>query len=422
MYIKLRKMHTGKKAEMGVGTLIVFIAMLLVAAVAAGVLIQTAGSLQEKSLSTGQQARAQISTNARVIEVSGNDGRNGNLTDFQQIMKLSPGSDAIIIFTFNTKDRTSTMKYRGTDCICEKNNQNGYNTWNEEQLPEMESFLGLRLAAPEDIRDDTWNDIEVDLDDDGLPDYVQVCNGTNCAYDGTHLMFNLSQDGIIYVQLDNDNGTVADVGDLNNGFSFSNLAIGSYGYMNGFRTNGLTDYRIRWQDVNIDFQIFENAFVLEEDYDDDGTDDQIAVNDTHVYLYLSSAGNFTVAMGEDISTAPVNLSVSQSVSNATDTFATISLSGATYTDDVIPANASFTITPYNQGEGYFAVVYEQEGTNHVPGNLQRGDIIRLCYEAPGEIVEDELIRLNFIPKIGTATLTQFVTPDVISVERVYLYP
>ena len=74
---------TNKKAEMGVGTLIVFIAMLLVAAIAAGVLIQTAGSLQEKSLSTGQQARAQISTNARVIEVSASDGRNGNVTDFQ---------------------------------------------------------------------------------------------------------------------------------------------------------------------------------------------------------------------------------------------------------------------------------------------------------------------------------------------------
>jgi archaeal flagellin FlaB len=173
-----------KKAEMGVGTLIIFIAMLLVAAVAAGVLIQTAGSLQEKSLATGQQARSQISTNARVIEVSGTDGRTGNLTDFQEIVKLSPGSDPIkldqIIFTFNTKDATSTLKYKGTDGICDLNNQDGYNTWNMERI-------GLLNA--------TGNyTLEEDLDDDGLDDLVYI-NNTQDA----ELVFTLSEAGMFQV-------------------------------------------------------------------------------------------------------------------------------------------------------------------------------------------------------------------------------
>ncbi|MFP4402768.1 MAG: archaellin/type IV pilin N-terminal domain-containing protein [Nanoarchaeota archaeon] len=205
-----------KKAEMGVGTLIVFIAMLLVAAVAAGVLIQTVGSLQEKSLATGQQARTQISTNARVIEVSATDGRAGNLSDFEQLMKLSPGSDPIkldqVIFTFNTQNTSSTLKYR---------------------------------------------------------------EGANCS---------------------RNNETD--------------------------EANNLTGY---------------------------------------------------------------------------------------YTDQTT-------------GEGFFTVIYEQEGSNHVPGNLQRGDIIRLCYAGVGNIGEDEMVRLNFIPRIGTPTLTQFATPDVITTQRVYLYP
>jgi archaeal flagellin FlaB len=199
-----------KKAEMGVGTLIIFIAMLLVAAVAAGVLIQTVGSLQEKSLATGQQARAQISSNAETVEVSATDGRDTSVESFQQLMKLSPGSESIkleqVIFTFNTKNTTATLKYRGTNGICQEDNVTGYYTY--------------------------------------------------------------------------------------------------------------------------------------------------AVNDS----------------------------------------------------------------------GFFTVVYLQQGTNWVNGNLQRGDLIKLCFKAPEDVGEDEMVRINFVPKIGTSTLTEFNTPDVMSTERVYLYP
>ena len=102
-----------KRAEMGIGTLIIFIAMLLVAAVAAGVLIQTNAALQEKALTTGDQAKGQISTNARVIEVSATDGSDGDLEIFNQIIKLSPGSEAIkleqVLLTMNTFNTTTTI-------------------------------------------------------------------------------------------------------------------------------------------------------------------------------------------------------------------------------------------------------------------------------------------------------------------------
>lgn len=107
-------LYMNKKAEMGVGTLIIFIALLLVAAVAAGVLIQTAGSLQQRALSTGSQATSQIGTNAVALEVSGTDGTVA-LEDLEMIMKLAPGSEPIrleaVTLTLSTANSTQTFVY-----------------------------------------------------------------------------------------------------------------------------------------------------------------------------------------------------------------------------------------------------------------------------------------------------------------------
>jgi flagellin FlaA/flagellin FlaB len=65
-----------ERGQVGIGTLIVFIAMVLVAAIAAGVLINTAGFLQTKSEATGEEASSQVSNRVTVISAYGsvNDG------------------------------------------------------------------------------------------------------------------------------------------------------------------------------------------------------------------------------------------------------------------------------------------------------------------------------------------------------------
>ena len=211
------------RGEMGVGTLIIFIALLLVAAVAAGVLIQTAGSLQQKALSTGTQATGQISTNAVVVEVSAVDGTS-SLLNFSSVMKLAPGSDSIemdsVTLTLGTKNTTTTLTYQGP-----------INTTR----------------------------------------YCQIANSSGFVYN--------------------------------------------------------------------------------------------------------------------------------------------------YTDAGSCASTNSTL-----GTGNFTIEYLQQGANYQSGVLVRGDVMRIYYVSPRTITAGEDLRVNFIPKVGTPTLTTFTVPDVLSTQRVYLYP
>ncbi|MFB6224012.1 MAG: archaellin/type IV pilin N-terminal domain-containing protein [Haloarcula sp.] len=59
------------RGQVGIGTLIVFIAMVLVAAIAAGVLINTAGFLQSSAEETGQQSSDQVTNRLEVVSTVG---------------------------------------------------------------------------------------------------------------------------------------------------------------------------------------------------------------------------------------------------------------------------------------------------------------------------------------------------------------
>ncbi|MCH8519822.1 MAG: hypothetical protein LAT82_03640 [Nanoarchaeota archaeon] len=86
-----------KKAAQGVGTLIIFIALILVAAVAAAVLISTASNLQSSAFDVGSQTNERILTSIEVVQIIASNTSNGfiNATDgdtYRMRVRLGAGS------------------------------------------------------------------------------------------------------------------------------------------------------------------------------------------------------------------------------------------------------------------------------------------------------------------------------------------
>ena len=94
---KFVKMRNDKRAEMGVGTMIIFIAMVLVAAVAASVLISTANTVREQAQSTGDQAINNVASGFIVQDVIGqvNADTYQTINNITIYVRLAAGSPQI---------------------------------------------------------------------------------------------------------------------------------------------------------------------------------------------------------------------------------------------------------------------------------------------------------------------------------------
>ena len=101
-------------AAIGIGAMIVFIALILVAAVAAAVIIQTAEKLQQNAQSTGDDTTDEMSGKVTIMNVFVHDSDN-----FMIYFRLSAGSDDTadtdILWQVSCDDGAGAMQYIAGD-------------------------------------------------------------------------------------------------------------------------------------------------------------------------------------------------------------------------------------------------------------------------------------------------------------------
>jgi len=106
--IAVTMFSTGSRGQVGTGTLLVFISVVLVAGATAGVVTNTAGFLQYQSDETSESSTAEVSDRLEVaysVGVVDGDGSSAELEGLELIVK--PASDATAIELDNT-----TVEYR----------------------------------------------------------------------------------------------------------------------------------------------------------------------------------------------------------------------------------------------------------------------------------------------------------------------
>ncbi|WP_136716793.1 archaellin/type IV pilin N-terminal domain-containing protein [Halorientalis salina] len=204
------------RGQVGIGTLIVFIAMVLVAAIAAGVLINTAGFLQSKSEETGQQSGDQVTNRLQVLQASGVKTTTDGDTSIGGVILVAtkgPGAQDIDLtgLTMQWVDDSGTYDLVHEDNFDGNGNVDGAFAHNAIK-DEDDSLSGSSGSPVINSGDDRVN-IVIDVGDseDGVDNAIGNAYGESITDDNTIRGSGLNEGSTTSLRITTSSGTASTV-------------------------------------------------------------------------------------------------------------------------------------------------------------------------------------------------------------------
>ncbi len=99
--MKTHEENEDEVAAIGIGAMIVFIALILVAAVASTIIIKTAEELQQRAEKTGDDTRDEISGKMQIISAFVDTAAATHVTQVVLLAQMSAGSDTVLAGDIN---------------------------------------------------------------------------------------------------------------------------------------------------------------------------------------------------------------------------------------------------------------------------------------------------------------------------------
>lgn len=174
----LKRLRTNLDADVGIGALIIFIAMILIAGITASVMIQTMNSLQQQAVRTTEETIKDISSGLKVTHVSG-FVQNQSITQLAIFVTTTAASDAIDLsygFLSLTDSTTKVILNYSNACFSRSVSNGLFNTLDTNNL--TSSVYGVLVVR--DI-DGSCNATKPVIDDE---DMIVILVNTDACFSG----------------------------------------------------------------------------------------------------------------------------------------------------------------------------------------------------------------------------------------------